>query len=205
VRIVEQWESSNQWEGGMVLRIFFVVCLSLCLAACGGQTNDKTAGAGGGSSKKTSNDKKSTGTGGGKTSSGNTGGGKTNGGTKGGDKNGGKTTDPHANPPDGPRLTDGSPLAGLGIPELVARLADSASRREASNALVAKGPAAVDELTKALDSPDWQLRYGAVGTLGQLGSDAEPALDALRKLAAEDDRPDVREAAQFAVDAIEGD
>jgi hypothetical protein len=188
----------------MALRIFFVVCLSLCLAACGGQTNDKTAGAGGGSSKKTSKDKKTTGAGGGKTSSGNTGGGKTNGGTKGGDKNGGKTTDPHANPPDGPRLTDGSPLAGLGIPELVARLADSASRREASNALVAKGPAAVDELTKALDSPDWQLRYGAVGTLGQLGSDAEPALDALRKLATEDDRPDVREAAQFAADAIEG-
>jgi len=187
----------------MALRIFFVVCLSLCLAACGGQTKDKTAGGKGGSSKTTGKDKKTTGKNGGKTNTGKTNGGKTNGGTTGGGTNGGKTGDP-PRPPDSPRLTDGSPLAGLSVPELVARLADSASRRDASDALVAKGDASVDELTKALDSPDWQLRYGAVGTLGQLGADAKPALAAIKKLAAEDDRSDVREAAQFAADAIEG-
>ncbi len=116
-----------------------------------------------------------------------------------------------AKPPDDSELpksqmpTTADPAtSGKSVGELIEQLGKSNAREAASAALVAKGPAAVSSLTDALSNENWRVRAGAVFTLSQLGKDAEAALPALKKIAETDAEEAVRDAALFAMDAIEG-
>jgi hypothetical protein len=92
---------------------------------------------------------------------------------------------------------------GKSVGELIEQLGSPKTRDAASAAIVAKGPSAVSSLSDALTHENWQIRAGAVFTLGQLGKDAESVLPALKSLAQNDGEEAVRDAAQFAIDAIE--
>ena len=63
-------------------------------------------------------------------------------------------------------------------------------------------PKSVPLLIKALDSPELMVRLEAISALGCVGPLAKQAIDPLKKLATEDDEPQVREAAAKALEAI---
>ena len=90
------------------------------------------------------------------------------------------------------------------IDELLVQLRDAKTREYAANSLAAHGTAAVPTLLKTLDDQDWQVRAAAVFALGQIGKSAAEAKTHLQTLAEKDENPRVRDAAAFAVDAIEG-
>ena len=74
---------------------------------------------------------------------------------------------------------------------------------EATQALILTGAPVVPVLAELISDEDPGIRRWAIQTLAEIGSDAEPALEALMA-ALEDDDASVRRAAQFAIDRIEG-
>jgi HEAT repeat protein len=61
----------------------------------------------------------------------------------------------------------------------------------------------VDPLVKALAAEDAPTRAAAAFALGQLGKHADPALDALKKMARDDQDEVARDAATYALDALQ--
>jgi HEAT repeat protein len=96
-----------------------------------------------------------------------------------------------------------SALAETPLEELMALLADAKQRDAASRAAVQRGQAAVLPLVAALQNDDPQVRAAAAFTLGQIGADARPAVEALQAQAEKDDNEIARDAAVFALDAIQ--
>lgn len=88
--------------------------------------------------------------------------------------------------------------------ELTARLGDEKQREAATRALVQRGADAVAPLTKALETSDPQARAAAAFALGQLGKDGAEVIPVLKKVSESDESELVRDAATFALDAIEG-
>jgi HEAT repeat protein len=81
----------------------------------------------------------------------------------------------------------------------------SVGRVRAANALGNLGPEAhraIPDLLPLLDDGDPLVRWAASSTLGQFGPSAHKALPVLKKLAAEDPDPRVRDAASAAVTQI---
>ncbi len=110
-------------------------------------------------------------------------------------------------PPDVPHPKDSRPLSDLQIADLIQNTghADAARRKEAEDALLAAGAGVVvPELIKALDDENWHVRAGVVCTLSRFGKAAAPSLTKLREKSAKDESEAVRDAAAFAIDAIEG-
>lgn len=95
-------------------------------------------------------------------------------------------------------------LKDVPIDDLLAKLADEMQRTLAARALAARGAAAVDPLIKALDHQDPQTRAAAAFALGQLGKEAAAAKDRLQQMATSDDSEVAKDAAAFALDAVEG-
>jgi hypothetical protein len=94
-------------------------------------------------------------------------------------------------------------LKDVPVADLIEKLSDAKQRDLAARAIVARGAEAVDPLVKALDADDAQVRAAAAFALGQLGKDAASAKDRLKKMA-QDDRDEIaRDAATFALDALE--
>lgn len=96
-----------------------------------------------------------------------------------------------------------SALAETPLEELMALLADAKQRDAASRAAIQRGKAAVLPLVAALQNDDPQVRAAAAFTLGQIGADARPAVEALQAQADNDDNEIARDAAVFALDAIQ--
>jgi HEAT repeat protein len=79
------------------------------------------------------------------------------------------------------------------------------ARVRAANALGNIGPEArkaIPDIIPLLDDREFLVRWAAAGALGQLGPPAKDALPTLKKLAAEDPDPGVRDAADNAVKEI---
>ena len=95
-------------------------------------------------------------------------------------------------------------LKDVATDELVSRMGDEKQRELATRALIQRGAEAAGPLTKALESKDPQARAAAAFALGQLGKDGAAAADALKKMAESDDSEIARDAAAFALDAMEG-
>lgn len=95
-------------------------------------------------------------------------------------------------------------LKEVPVEELVTRLGDEKQRELATRALVERGEAAAEPLTKGLEASDPQARAAAAFALGQLGKEAASATAALKKIAESDDSEIARDAATFALDALEG-
>lgn len=94
------------------------------------------------------------------------------------------------------------PYADLSIDQLVIALGRPDERNEIASALAGRGKAAVPAIEQALEHPDWQVRAAAVFALGQIGKDAAPAKTKLAALVKDDENSTVRDAATFALDAI---
>lgn len=103
-------------------------------------------------------------------------------------------------PPTDPAL----PKAAVNVSEQIEKLTNEKERQAAAVALASVGKAAVPALTKALDHADWQVRAAAVFALGQIGKDASEAKARLQTIAEKDENNSVRDAAAFALDALEG-
>lgn len=95
-------------------------------------------------------------------------------------------------------------LKDVPIDELVTKLGDEKERSLATRALATRGKDAVAPLVKALDSEDAQVRAAAAFTLGQLGDDAAEAKDRLKTMSESDESEIAKDAAAFALDALEG-
>lgn len=91
----------------------------------------------------------------------------------------------------------------VNVDEQIARLTSAADRQAAAVALASAGKAAVPALTRSLDHADWQVRAAAVFALGQIGSEANEAKARLQMIAEKDENSSVRDAAAFALDAID--
>ena len=63
---------------------------------------------------------------------------------------------------------------------------------------------AIPALAKSLDSSEPDVRESAVRALGYIGSEARSTEPALRRLARNDPKADVRKTAEFAVKAVSG-
>jgi hypothetical protein len=87
--------------------------------------------------------------------------------------------------------------------QLVEKLAVADERDAVTRQIVAQGAAAVEPLVAALQNDSLEIRASAVFCLSQLGKDARPALPQLKEVAENDKAPAVRDAAAFAIDAIE--
>jgi HEAT repeat protein len=87
------------------------------------------------------------------------------------------------------------------IDALIAAMADDhgLTRLKARQALVAMKSSAVAPLIKALQHPEWRIRWGAAKALGQIGDPS--ATDALIK-SLEDERPGIRWLAAEALIAL---
>ena len=96
-----------------------------------------------------------------------------------------------------------SALAETPLEELMALLADAKQRDAASRAAIQRGKAAVLPLVAALQNKDPQVRAAAAFTLGQMGEDARPAVKALQAQADNDVNEIARDAAIFALEAIQ--
>ena len=107
-------------------------------------------------------------------------------------------------PADEKDSTTAADVASLDADQLVARLQDANDRDVVTRQLVNLGAAAVEPLVGALKSDNWELRASAVFCLGQMGAAARPALPQLQEVAKSDENPAVRDAAAFAIDALEG-
>ena len=86
---------------------------------------------------------------------------------------------------------------------LLERLRGAETRDAAAGEVLSGGAALVPELAQALESSDWQTRSAAGFALGLLTSKAEAALPALRNVAENDENEAARDAAAFAIAAIE--
>lgn len=106
--------------------------------------------------------------------------------------------------PTPPRSPEEEAVSKLSTAEMVLELGKPEAREVASKLLAAKGAPIVPELVKALSHDDWQVRAGAVFTLGRLGKAAEPALADLKKLLESETNETVKDSIPFCVDAIEG-
>lgn len=108
--------------------------------------------------------------------------------------------------PDKPQSTavDPSPSQPIIVSEQIEKLTKNEDRQAAAEALASVGKSAVPALLKSLDHADWQVRAAAVFALGQIGSEASEAKARLQKIAAKDENSSVRDAAAFALDAMEG-
>ena len=95
-------------------------------------------------------------------------------------------------------------VAKLNTADLVLELGKPEAREVASKVLAAKGEEVVPELVKALAHENWQVRAGAIFTLGRLGKTAEPALPDLKKLLESEANETVKDSIPFCIDAIEG-
>lgn len=95
-------------------------------------------------------------------------------------------------------------LQDVPVDELVAKLSDDQERSLATRALAERGADAVAPLVEALASDDAQVRAAAAFTLGQLGEDAAPAQERLQEMSASDESEIAKDAATFALDALEG-
>jgi hypothetical protein len=94
--------------------------------------------------------------------------------------------------------------SGASIDELIALLPnDDARNAKPADQLAARGKAAVPALTAALAHQNWRVRAGAVYALGQIGKDAADVQERLEALAQQDENSTVRDAAAFALDAIQ--
>lgn len=106
--------------------------------------------------------------------------------------------DPVVQPP-----TAGSPQdLGGGPQQWTAALSNPELMDQAIAQLTADPAASLPALRDALASENPQLRQRAAFVLGQLGADARPAAEELKKLAEQDDSQVVRDTARFALDAI---
>ena len=72
-----------------------------------------------------------------------------------------------------------------------------------ANELASRGKPAVPALIEALSHENWRVRTGAIFALSQIGKDATAAKEKLESLKAKDEISTVRDAAAFALDAIE--
>ena len=90
------------------------------------------------------------------------------------------------------------------VSELIAKLASDDERQVAAKALASRGKGVVPELLAALDDKEPKVRAAAAFTLGQLGKQGTDAVEKLQKVAKSDDSETARDAAAFAIDAIEG-
>lgn len=95
-------------------------------------------------------------------------------------------------------------LKGTPTADLIAQLSDEKQRDIAARALAARGTEAVPALLTALGDKEPTARAAAVYALGQCGKNGASALEKLRTLKEKDDSELVRDAAAFAIDAIEG-
>lgn len=86
---------------------------------------------------------------------------------------------------------------------LIESLADATSRDAAVRALVARGADAVPTLMKALEHADPQVRAASAFALSQIGEDAAAATSTLRQMAEQDEYEVARDAAAFALTALE--
>lgn len=111
---------------------------------------------------------------------------------------------PEVRKPEQPPVVGERNVAAADQEELIQCLGheDMAVKQEASDRLMAEGADAVPVLIEALDDENYHVRAGAVFVLGRIGSDAKPASAKLEKLATEDEWEVVRDAAQFALHAI---
>jgi HEAT repeat protein len=87
--------------------------------------------------------------------------------------------------------------------KLLAQLAEPATRDAAVADIREQGSAAVPDLIAGLDDPDWQVRAGAAFGLSILGKEAAEALPKLRAMARFEQHESPRDAAAWAIDAIE--
>lgn len=95
-------------------------------------------------------------------------------------------------------------LAETPVEELIGLLANPAQRDAASRAAILRGGVVVAPLVAALENEDPQVRAAAAFTLGQLGGEAKSAVTPLQQQARGDQNEIARDAAAFALDAIEG-
>lgn len=95
------------------------------------------------------------------------------------------------------------PKPAVNVNEQIEKLTKDADRQAAAVALASVGKSAVPALLKALDHADWQVRAAAVFALGQIGSEASEAKNRLQTIAEKDENGSVRDAAAFALDAME--
>lgn len=95
-------------------------------------------------------------------------------------------------------------LHTMELPELIENLGhvDLERRYEAAELITEGGAEHLDELISALENENYHVRAGAAFTLGTLGADASPALDALNKVKENDEWSAARDAAAFAMEAI---
>jgi hypothetical protein len=95
-------------------------------------------------------------------------------------------------------------LKDVPVDDLVGRLNDEKERALATRALATRGESAVAPLVKALDDKDPQVRAAAAYVLGQLGKDGAAAKERLKEMSTADDNEVAKDAATFALDALEG-
>lgn len=96
------------------------------------------------------------------------------------------------------------PAAAVNVNEQIEKLSSEKERKAAAVALASVGKSAVPALTKALDHADSEVRGAAVFALGLIGKDASEAKARLQTIAEKDENSNVRDAAAFALDALEG-
>lgn len=93
-------------------------------------------------------------------------------------------------------------VAALSVDELLIQLTSPATRDTAAIALVGKGSEATAPLIAICNHENWEVRAAAVFALSQLGSD-EAIIKQLATMRDNDQAPAVRDAAAFALDAID--
>lgn len=100
---------------------------------------------------------------------------------------------------------EGDPrVANLTIAELIETLPDPELAAPATEELYRRGDEAVKPLTAALEHEDAAVQHRAIFLLGRYGDVASDALPKLRDIAKNSDSEIARDAANFAIDAIEG-
>jgi hypothetical protein len=127
------------------------------------------------------------------------------------DPGGGEDPDDSGDPPPAGSSSTGpaDDAAGLivsadsPVVDLVAKLADPNTRDAATAVIRQQGTDAVPQLVTALEDDNWQIRAGAVFALSVLGDEAQDAVPKLRDLASTEKHEAVRDAASWAIDAIE--
>lgn len=109
-------------------------------------------------------------------------------------------------PPDVAPITSTGELDQQNLPALIQTLghADFDRRQQAVDLLLAaEDPGVVDHLLLALEDDNYHVRAGVVYALGCFGERAVVAVEKLEQVQHEDARESVRDAAAFAIDAIQ--
>ena len=105
-------------------------------------------------------------------------------------------------PPPANTPTPVPPQPAVNIDEQIKKLS-TPDRQAAAVTLAGEGKSAVPALMIVLGHNDWQVRAAAVFALGQIGPDAAAAKPRLKTMAAQDEHASVRDAAAFALDAMQ--